>query len=85
MNPYFLSIFVILFFIACNDNKEADTTSVREKTFAKKNLPKDIIYLTARPDSISFDAAGTAVIVVDMQNEKTICLQLYLKHQKILQ
>ena len=52
---------LLLFFYAYAQNGE--------KTLAKKNPQKDIIHLTARPDSISFDAAGTAVIVVDMQND----------------
>jgi len=69
MKPYFLSILVAVFFFACNDHKKTDSTPAPEKTVAKKTLPKDIIYLTARPDSISFDAASTAVIVVDMQND----------------
>jgi len=69
MKPLYLSIFVVLFSFACNDNKKADTTPVHEEATTRKKLPKDIIYLTARPDSISFDASGTAVIVVDMQND----------------
>jgi ureidoacrylate peracid hydrolase len=64
-----LSIFLVFFFFACNDNKKADTTAVREETSSRKKLAKDIIYLTARPDSISFDASSSAVIVVDMQND----------------
>lgn len=34
----------------------------------KKQL-HDSNYLTSRPDSISFDIASTAVIVIDMQND----------------
>jgi ureidoacrylate peracid hydrolase len=69
MKPYFLSIIIAVFFFACNDNKRTDTTSVRENALGKKTLPGDIIYLTARPDSISVDVASTAIIVVDMQND----------------
>jgi ureidoacrylate peracid hydrolase len=36
---------------------------------AQEKQPKDRIYLTARPDSIFFDAASTAIIVIDMQND----------------
>ena len=38
-------------------------------TTGQQNLLKDSIRLTARPDTISLDAASTAVIVVDMQND----------------
>ena len=69
MKPYFLTIFAALFFFACNDEKNADPTSVSEKKLAIQTLSKDIVYLTARPDLISFDVANTAVIVVDMQND----------------
>lgn len=56
MKLYFLSILVASLFF--------DTISS-----AQQNLSKDNIYLTARPDTISLDAASTAVIVVDMQND----------------
>ena len=69
MKPYFLLIIVAILFFACNDHEKTDTTSVHEKKTARKSLPGDIIFLTARPDSISFDASSTAVIVVDMQND----------------
>lgn len=39
-----------------------------KKINAQKQL-RDSIYLTSRPDSISFDIASTAVIVIDMQND----------------
>ncbi len=69
MKPYFPAIFVAVFFFACNENKNTGTTFGHEKTLAKKPIPGDIIYLTARPDSISFDVASTEIIVVDMQND----------------
>ncbi|HMG67271.1 MAG TPA: isochorismatase family cysteine hydrolase, partial [Chitinophagaceae bacterium] len=69
MKPFSPIVFVIFLFFSCNNSKKATSTPVREETTSGKKLPKDIIYLTARPDSISFDASGTAVIVVDMQND----------------
>jgi ureidoacrylate peracid hydrolase len=69
MKSYFLSIVTALMLFGCN-NKKTDnvTTTASEKASSNKNLPADI-HLIARPDSISFDAASTAVIVVDMQND----------------
>jgi len=70
MKPYFLSIFIAVFFFACNEHRKTDITPpVHEKALGKKTVSGDIIYLTARPDSISFDVASTAIIVVDMQND----------------
>jgi len=40
-----------------------------KKTSAQAKQLNDSIYLTARPDSILFDAASTAIIVIDMQND----------------
>ena len=69
MKPKYLFIFIAIFFFTCNDQKKADTTPPLENNLVEKNLLKDKIYLTARPDSISFDIASTAIIVVDMQND----------------
>jgi len=71
MKSYFLSMITALFLFACNDNKEETNSinsAVSENASSKKKMPKDI-HLKARPDSISFDAASTVVIVVDMQND----------------
>ena len=56
MKLCFLSILFALLFFAT-------------KTAAQKNLSKDKIYLTARPDTVSLDPTNSAVIVVDMQND----------------
>lgn len=50
-----LLIFVLLF-------------SIQKATAQEKQL-NDSIYLTARPDSVLFNAASTAMIVIDMQND----------------
>jgi ureidoacrylate peracid hydrolase len=39
------------------------------RTTAQEKQRNDSIYLMARPDSILFDAASTAIIVIDMQND----------------
>ena len=39
------------------------------ETVAQDRQLKDSLYLTARPDSIRYDAQSTAIIVVDMQND----------------
>jgi len=41
-------------------------SSVKETTAQQKHSS---IYLTARPDSVLFDAASTAILVIDMQND----------------
>src|SRR5688572_10861418 len=69
MRTYFLSTCMLLLLVVCNAYTKAQTTVVQEENLAKKNPPQDIIHLTARPDSISFNAANAAVIVVDMQND----------------
>jgi len=68
MKSYSLFIVTALSLFAC-DNRKTDNMkpSVNEKE-PKEKLPINI-HLIARPDSISFDAASTAVIVVDMQND----------------
>jgi ureidoacrylate peracid hydrolase len=40
-----------------------------QKTIAQGKQLTDSFYLTARPDSVFFDAARTAIIVIDMQND----------------
>lgn len=40
-----------------------------QKTTAQEKQLNDSIFLTARPDSVFFDAARTAIIVIDMQND----------------
>jgi ureidoacrylate peracid hydrolase len=40
-----------------------------QKATAQENPISDSIYLTARPDSILFSGANTAIIVIDMQND----------------
>ena len=40
-----------------------------KKINAQEKQLRDSIYLRSRPDSISFDIASTAVIVIDMQND----------------
>jgi len=66
---YFVPAITALLLIACNPEKKPDNvTSVVVKQVSSKMLPIDVT-LVARPSSISFDVASTAVIVVDMQND----------------
>jgi ureidoacrylate peracid hydrolase len=68
MTFYSLFILTAILLFACNDTTtEHGPSLVKEKPSSKERSPD--IHLIARPDSISFDAAGTAVIVVDMQND----------------
>ena len=62
-----------LIFTRCNDNIE-NKTNVKNKNDADQspNSKKPTymnFHVKARPDSISMDPSGTAVIVVDMQND----------------
>jgi ureidoacrylate peracid hydrolase len=65
---YFLSAVTAFWLFACQQEKNDNVTSPVIKQVSSKLVPKDVT-LTARPNSISFDIASTAVIVVDMQND----------------
>jgi len=70
MKIYFLFIFSALSLFSCNESQKTGNihSPVTDQKSSEENPPTDI-HLIARPDSISFDAASTAVIVVDMQND----------------
>jgi ureidoacrylate peracid hydrolase len=69
MKTYFLPAVAALLLLACSGNKNPETiTSSVVKQASLKNASLDIS-LIAKPNSISFDVASTAVIVVDMQND----------------
>ncbi len=65
---YVLSIVIALLLFACDNTATENSESLVKVEPSGRDLSPDI-HLVARPDSISFDAAGTAVIVVDMQND----------------
>jgi ureidoacrylate peracid hydrolase len=67
--PYFLSAVAVLLLFACNDNKKTDNINATATEKISNKPPPPDIHLMARPDSVSFDAASTAIIVVDMQND----------------
>ena len=76
MTQYFLKIIIpTLLIVACqnnqqnkdNDNSKSSSVTV-DSSNNKDNTHKNI-HIMAKPDSIAIDAARTAVIVVDMEND----------------
>lgn len=75
MKQYFLRIFIpTLLIVACQNNQENKNNGNPKSSVAvspsnaKDNTFKNI-HIMAKPDSIAIDAAKTAVIVVDMEND----------------
>ena len=63
-------LFTVCLIVACNNNKTTLADATDTDTL-KNNVLKNHVTLNmmAKPNPISMDAANTAVIVVDMQNE----------------
>ena len=75
MKQYILKIIIpALFIIGCKDNVE-NKSNENSKSSVTANLSNDTtkiyknIHIMAKPDSIAIDAARSAVIVVDMEND----------------
>ena len=75
-NYFFTGIMLLLFFVGCknqikNENKSNDNSklAVASQSSGETNSDNKSIRLVAKPDTIAIDAAKTAVIVVDMQND----------------
>jgi ureidoacrylate peracid hydrolase len=71
--PSLKIIILALLIAACNGKAENKTDDTSDATVtASSNDKKEIlknIHIMAKPDSIAIDTQGTAVIVVDMQND----------------
>ncbi len=75
MRKIFIKILIpALLFTACKDNTEnknngnSDSTVTTKSSTDKNKIHKNI-HIMAKPDSIAIDAASTAIIVVDMEND----------------
>jgi len=61
-------IVLVLLFTACKSNTKTDSAVITKSSTQKNKIHKNI-HIMAKPDSIAIDAASTAIIVVDMEND----------------
>jgi len=61
-------IVLVVLFTACKSNAKTDSAVITKSSTQKNKIHKNI-HIMAKPDSIAIDAASTAIIVVDMEND----------------
>ena len=61
-------IVLVVLFTACKSNAKTDSAVITKSSTQKNKIHKNI-HIMAKPDSIVIDAASTAIIVVDMEND----------------
>ena len=61
-------IVLVVLFTACKSNTKTDSAVITKSSTQKNKIHKNI-HIMAKPDSIAIDAASTAIIVVDMEND----------------